>query len=53
MRIAQIAFAALFAFASLVGTAGLADAAKKKKDKPGKCGVGKYYDVKKKKCTSK
>lgn len=53
MRFAQIAFAAMFAIASLVGTAGIADAAKKKKDKPGKCGVGKFYDVKKKKCASK
>lgn len=52
MRIAQIAFAAIFALAGAVGTAGLAEA-KKKKDAPGKCGVGKYYDVKKKKCTSK
>ncbi len=27
--------------------------AKKKKDKPGKCGTMKYYDKKKKKCVSK
>ncbi len=53
MRFAQIAFAALFAVASLVSTAGLAEAAKKKKDAPGKCGVGKFYDAKKKKCKSK
>lgn len=50
MRIVKLALAAAVAFASL---AGAAEAAKKKKDAPGKCGVGKYYDVKKKKCTSK
>jgi hypothetical protein len=53
MRIAKFALAMAVMAASVLGTAGLAEAKKKKKDAPGKCGVMKYYDVKKKKCTSK
>jgi hypothetical protein len=52
MRILTLALAATLVAAGTLGTAGLAEA-KKSKDAPGKCGVMKYYDVKKKKCVSK
>jgi hypothetical protein len=52
MRIAKLALAMTVLAAGVLGTAGLAEA-KKKKDAPGKCGVMNYYDMKKKKCVSK
>lgn len=58
-----VALAALFATATVapvpfVGFDSTAEAAKakkggKKKDAPGKCGTGRFYDTKKKACASK
>jgi hypothetical protein len=52
MRVLKFALAATFLAASMVVVTGTAEAAKKK-DKPGKCGVMKYYDKKAKSCKSK
>jgi hypothetical protein len=49
MKTLKIALAAAFIVAGLAGQISAASA----KDAPGKCGAGKYFDVKKKKCTSK
>ncbi len=62
MRALKIALAVAFASASMltvsaVGSMGTAEAAAKTakaaKPQPGKCGVGKFYDKKKKDCVSK